>query len=165
MTWARPIAATAIFAIVALAACSSAATTGPSGAASVGSGATTAPTTPRATIAPSVPPQTDTAWGRIWDGVPDSFPMPSGAMPATDTGEGASSGQLVVAGDAGGVSNGYVSDLRASGWTVSRDGPLEDGSIVVNGLNGEGCQAQVSVKSIGDASLVTILYGSGCPFD
>ena len=31
--------------------------------------------------------QTDTAWGRIWDRLPNSFPLPQGAV-ATDTGEG-----------------------------------------------------------------------------
>ena len=44
------------------------------------------PVLAQAVIAPSLPSQTDTAWGRIWDDVPDSFPVAAGAEPATDTG-------------------------------------------------------------------------------
>lgn len=161
----RSSAAIALVAVFALAACSAGTTAGPSGLGSAGPGTSTTPPVPRITTAPSLPTKTDTAWGRIWDAVPDSFPMPNGAVPATDTGQGPSSGQLVVAGDTGGIADSYVSGLRSSGWTVNRDGPLEDGSYVVKAQNGEACDAQVSVLSIGDASLVTILYGAGCPFE
>lgn len=165
MTRFRSTAALAFVAAVALAACSAGTTAGPSGIATAGASTSTTPVTPRATTAASLPTKTDTAWGRIWDGVPDSFPMPTGAVPATDTGQGPSSGQLVVAGAPSDIADGYVSGLRSGGWTVNRDGPLEDGSYVVKAQNGEGCEAQVSVLSIGDASLVTILYGAGCPFE
>lgn len=165
MTRFRSSAATAFVVVFALAACSSAGTAGPSGIGSAGPGTSATPAVPRPTTAPSLPTKTDTAWGRIWDGVPDSFPLPTGAVPATDTGQGPSSGQLVVAGAPADIADGYVSGLRSGGWKVNQDGPLEDGSYVVKAQNGEACEAQVSVLSIGDASLVTILYGAGCPFE
>jgi hypothetical protein len=156
------LAALGAAAVIALAACSS----GAPGASGGSSGATVtgaAPTTPP-TIAPSLPTQTDTSWGRIWDDVPDSFPSPTGSEPATDTGQGPASAQLVVTAGAGDVADGYVTALHSAGWTVNKDGPLEDGSVVVNATNAGGCKAQVTVHSLGDASLVAVLYGASCPF-
>jgi hypothetical protein len=156
------LAALGAAAVIALAACSS----GGSGSSSGSTNATVtgpAPTTPP-TIAPSLPTQTDTSWGRIWDDVPDSFPSPTGAEPATDTGQGPASAQLVVTAAAKDVADGYVSALHAAGWTVNTDGPLEDGSFVVNATNAGGCKAQITVHSISDASLVAVLYGASCPF-
>lgn len=159
------VAALVAVVVVALAACSQGASGGPSGAASASAGAGSSAGIPNITIAPSLPSQTDTAWGRIWDAVPDSFLMPTGAQPAADTGEGPASGRLVVAGDVAGIADGYVTRLGDGGWTVNKDGPLEDTSIVVSATKDGGCKAQVTVKSIGDASTVTILYGANCPFE
>jgi hypothetical protein len=128
-----------------------------------------APGASSATVAPvphgSLPSQTDTAWGRIWDAVADTFPVPFGAEPATDTGEGPSSGQLVVTDNAGDVADGYVTQLGAAGWTVGKDGPLEDGSIVVSATKGAACKAQVTVRSAADGALISVLYGAACPFE
>ncbi|HEY2916184.1 MAG TPA: hypothetical protein VGI98_03115 [Candidatus Limnocylindrales bacterium] len=158
------LAALTAAAVIALAACSSGAPGGASGEPSEAD-VTGAAFTPPPTIAPSLPTQTTTAWGRIWDAVPDSFPVPSGAEPATDPGTGPSSGQLVVTSSAANVADAYVTALHDAGWTVTRDGPLEDGSIVVNATNAGSCKAQVTVHSIGDASLVAVLYGADCPFE
>jgi hypothetical protein len=159
------LAALGAAAVIALAACSSGAP-GSSGAAGGSTDATVtgAAPTPPPTIAPSLPTQTDTSWGRIWDAVPASFPSPTGAEPATDPGSGPSSAQLVVTAAASDVADSYVSALHTAGWTVNKDGPLEDGSFVVNATNAGGCKAQVTVHSIGDASLVAVLYGATCPF-
>ena len=154
----------ATVAVLALAACSSGAAPGASTAAT-GAGGSGATPTGLPTIAPSLPPQTDTAWGRIWDGLPDSFPVPAGVEPATDQGTGPSSAQLVVAGAVGDVADSFVAALHGSGWTTNKDGPLEDGSVVVNATNAGGCKTQVTVHSIGDASLVAVLYGASCPFN
>ena len=159
------VATFAAVAVLALAACSQGASSGASGNASASPGAGTSAGIPDITIAPSLPSQTSTAWGKIWDAVPDSFLMPTGAQPATDTGEGPASGRLVVAGATAGIADGYVTRLRDGGWTVNKDGPLEDGSIVVSATKEGGCKVQVTVKSIGDASLVAILYGASCPFE
>lgn len=156
------LAALGAAAVIALAACSSGApgsSSGSTDALVTGAAATTPPT-----IAPSLPTQTETAWGRIWDDLPDSFPSPTGAEPATDTGQGPASAQLVVTAAASDVADGYVSALHAAGWTVSKEGPLEDGSIVVNATNAGSCKAQVTVHAISDASLVAVLYGASCPF-
>jgi hypothetical protein len=157
--WSR--AALAAVAVLALAACSS----GPAGSPTDALVTGAAPSIPTGTLAPSLPTQTDTSWGRIWDGVPDSFPFPTGAEPATDAGTGPLSGQLVVTAPASDVADSYVSGLHATGWTVNKDGPLEDGSVVVNATSAGGCKAQVTVRSIGDASLVAILFGASCPFE
>jgi hypothetical protein len=156
------LAALASAAVIALAACSSGAP-GSSGK-STDAIVTGAPPTTLPTIAPSLPTQTNTSWGRIWDDVPDSFPEPTGAEPATDTGQGPASAQLVVTAAASDVADGYVTALHAAGWTVNKDGPLEDGSVVVNATNAGGCKAQVTVHSIADASLIAVLYGASCPF-
>ena len=159
-----PAAALAVLVLVALAACSASASSGSSTGPTDGAGTGPLSTAPQLTIAPSLPTQTDTSWGRIWDAVPDSFPSPTGAEPATDPGQGPASGHLVVTAAANDVADGYVVGLHGAGWTVNKDGPLEDGSIVVNATKAGGCKAQVSVKSIGDASLAAILYGASCPF-
>jgi hypothetical protein len=109
--------------------------------------------------------QSDTEWGRIWDALPPSFPSPNGAIPATDTGEGATSAQLSVPRSVGDVAGFFVAELGATGWTVNRDGPLEDGSIDVTATKGDACQLAISVLPVGDGSLVKVLYGAGCPFD
>lgn len=157
------LAALGAAAVIALAACSSGGP-GSSGGSTNASVTGPAPTTPP-TIAPSLPTQTETAWGRIWDDVPDSFPDPSGSEPATDAGQGPASAQLVVTAAAGDVADGYVTALHSAGWTVNKDGPLEDGSVVVNATNAGGCKAQITVHAIGDASTVTVLYGATCPFE
>jgi len=161
----RSLAALAAATVLALAACSSGApgSSGSSGGATDALVTGAAQTTPP-TIAPSLPTQTDTAWGRIWDDVPDSFPEASGAEPATDTGQGPASEQLVVTAAAADVADGYVTALHAAGWTVNKDGPLEDGSLVINATNAGGCKAQVTVHALGDASLIAVLYGASCPF-
>jgi hypothetical protein len=157
-----PVAVVAAGAVLILAACSS---PGASGAPGDTALTGTNPSAPTLTIAPSLPTQTDTAWGRIWDAVPDSFFITSGAEPATDPGDGPSSAQLVVTASASDVADDYVAGLHTAGWTVNKDGPLEDGSVVVNATNAGDCKAQVTVHSIGDASLIAILYGASCPFE
>ena len=115
--------------------------------------------------APSLPSQTVTAWGRIWDAVPSTFPVIQGAVPATDTGEGAASALLALqAPDAMVIAGFYRDALQAMGMTVSMDGPLEDGSVTVSGADGNNCAVQVSVKPAGSTNLISVLYGAGCPF-
>lgn len=114
---------------------------------------------------PSLPSQTDTEWGRIWDAVPSSFPVVTGAVPATDAGDGATSALLaLVAPDAMVIAAFYRDALEAMGMVVSTDGPLEDGSVTVSGTDGYGCAVQVAVKPAGSTNLISVLYGAGCPF-
>lgn len=156
----RGLAVIATF-VVSIAACSPGATLGPTSAASAGpsAGATSA-----ASPAPTLPSQTSTEWGRIWDAVPGSFPVAAGAVPATDSGEGPVSDLLAVEGVAADVAGFYRDALKAKGLLVSSDGPLEDGRVTLTASDGYDCRMQVVVRPAGSLNLVAVLYGAGCPF-
>jgi hypothetical protein len=115
---------------------------------------------------PTLPSQTETSWGRIWDGLPPWFPMPPGSQIATDTGQGPSSGQLQVPASRDEVVRFYRQALGAADATVGTDGPLEDGSVKVT-ASGEGsCRIELSIRETGARqSMVTVLYGASCPFE
>lgn len=122
--------------------------------------------TPAGSPGPSLPSQTDTAWGRIWDALPSSFPAAPGSQVATDTGEGASSGQLIVPAARDEVVQFYRQTFRDGGFEIRTEGPLEDGSVTVTAESATGCRMQLSV--VGTAtreSMATVLYGAGCPFE
>ncbi len=120
------------------------------------------------TPGPSLPSQSDTAWGRIWDALPPWFPIPPGATP-TETGTGPTTAELAL------LSGSNARDAalffhtefqKASFPTVNLDGPLEDGSFVVSvpGVPG-GCQIEVRVVPKGTGVVARVLYGAGCPFE
>jgi hypothetical protein len=114
----------------------------------------------------SAPSQSDTAWGRIWDSVPGWFPSHPDAKPATDAGEGASSALLTIPGaKVAEIADFYATALKESGYEVTKDNPLGDGSVVVSGSQGDTCQVQVTARLAGDSNLVTVLYGAGCDFE
>ncbi|MES2211273.1 MAG: hypothetical protein V4515_13995 [Chloroflexota bacterium] len=124
------------------------------------------PTDPAATPKPTPPSQTDTPWGRIWDGLPADFPIYPGVRP-TETGQGPASAILDAGtADPGMVMNFYQSALEAAGWiTVSSSGPREDGSRELASVNiHPACQLQITVTPLGGSTIVTILFGAGCPF-
>ena len=128
--------------------------------------ATEAPTTEEPTLDPNLPPQADTEWGPIWTVLPPSFPEFPDAQTA-DPEAGPVSGAFTVsnsAADAKTVAQYYVDGLDALGYGTGLDGPLEDGSYTTWASDGFGCDAQVTVLPRGDESLVTVLYGAGCPF-
>jgi hypothetical protein len=159
---AGSIALLAIFVITAAAACAPTATSSP--ATPTGGQPTPAATTTGTTAAASLPTQTDTDWGRIWDALPPSFPAPPDSQPATDTGEGPSSAQVSVAGQREAIVQFYLDALAAAGYTVNRDGPLEDGSVTINGSRTGGCEIRLSVRPVDGGAIVTVLYGAACPF-
>jgi hypothetical protein len=114
-------------------------------------------------LQPSLPTQTDTEWGRIWDAVPSTFPVIRGAVPATDSGEGATSALLALqAPDPMVIAAFYRDALQGMGMSVSVDGPLEDGSVTVSGTDRGACAVQVSVRPAGSTNLISVLYGAGC---
>jgi hypothetical protein len=112
--------------------------------------------------------QTDTAWGRIWDDLPRSFPTIAGATPGGASAHGPASADLVVEGrDPKDIIDVLQTQLEQVGFaTAGKSGPLEDGGYVLD-LTGEtsGCQVQVSVAPLGGLTSVTVLYGADCPFD
>jgi len=113
-----------------------------------------------------VPSQSETAWGPIWDAVPDTFPVPDGAAPA-DPAEGPVSGAWTVpvtSLDAPHLAGFYQAGLDDIGWGTGIDGPLEDGSYAVWSSNGYGCDTLTTILPRGDESLITVLFGAGCAF-
>jgi hypothetical protein len=128
-------------------------------------GPTDVPTDPNATPPPTLPTQTDTEWGRIWDDIPPSFPTYPGAAP-TEAGEGPASAVLDV-GDVepAEVAGYYVPAVESLGYsTVSRSDPREDGSIEIEWAGETTCRIQATITPLGGSTIVTILYGAGCPF-
>lgn len=116
----------------------------------------------------SLPAQADTAWGRIWEGLPASFPQVAGAEPTEVGGGEPTSATLDVPTTAGTIDvivSFYRSALEAAGYSVSVDGPLENGGFTVSAMGSSGCAAQVSVEPMGGSITVTVLYGAACPFD
>jgi hypothetical protein len=122
-------------------------------------GATPSPLEPS-----GAPTQTDTAWGRIWDDVPDSFPHPSFAI-RTDIGE-AVSAAFSVGSSSEEAANVMQAGLAAAGYTTDRSGALEDGSIVLDSTGAAaGCQVQTKLTPLSGTTLMTVMFGASCPFE
>jgi hypothetical protein len=173
----RPIPT--LLAIVALIAAGCTTTsTSPSGTApaqptatAVASGSGTPVPIENATPGATQPGQTDTDWERIWDDVPSGFPVYPGAHP-TETGGGPASAVL-DAGAAGpaAVVNWYQTALAAANYkAVSSDGPREDGSfeLILSGplvvVSGGTCDIRITATPLGGSTIITVMYGAGCPF-
>jgi hypothetical protein len=110
--------------------------------------------------------QTDTAWGRIWDGLPSGFPSYPGATPDEEASGGPASAVFVVEGhSAKDVAAFLRTELQKAGYTaVGSTEPLEDGSVVLDMTGSpDGCMLQVTVKPTGGLISVTVLYGAACP--
>jgi hypothetical protein len=146
-------------------------TLGPAG---TPTGATPVPLPPTAagasaTPGPSLPSQTATEWGRIWDALPPWFPIPDGAQP-TETGAGPVTAELQLPANAGtaiDIARDFQSAFQQAGFaTVNLDGPLEDGSVTVSVPGPEGaCRIDVQVVPLGSAVVARVLYGAECPFE
>src|SRR6476646_6826509 len=163
-TSARALCLSVVF-VFALAACGPGATATPSVTAA------TAVATPSVTptTAPSSGPkvsQSDTDWGRIWDGLPPGFPSIPGATPDENAAGGPASAVFVVQdGDATVIATSLQTALKSAGYTtVGSMDPLEDGSGVLE-MTGSpaGCAVQVTASPTGGLTTVRILYGAGCP--
>jgi hypothetical protein len=168
----RASASLAVFAVAALlaallAACGPGPTvSGPTGTATTSEAPFTANPIATPSPGPSLPSQTDTAWGRIWDALPPSFPLAPNSHIATDTGAGPSSGQLDVAATRDALVQFYRGAFRDAGYSIGTDGPLEDGNVVVTATDGYQCRIQLSVRATGaQESMAMVLYGAGCPFE
>jgi hypothetical protein len=133
--------------------------------------AATAVATPSGTpsTAPSSGPkvsQSDTDWGRIWDGLPPGFPSIPGATPDENAAGGPASAVFVVQdGDAKVITTSLQTALKSAGYTtVGSMDPLEDGSVVLEMTGSpDGCAVQVTASPTGGLTTVRILYGAGCP--
>jgi hypothetical protein len=117
---------------------------------------------------PSLPSQSGTEWGVIWDDVPESFPI----FPAAQRIETANRTSVDLNVDpnsgpeanAGGVAIFYGMSLRSAGYIVSVNGPLPGGGFTVAAKRGEACKVQVSAAPTRGTTIASVLYGAGCPF-
>ena len=112
--------------------------------------------------------QTETAWGRIWDGLPPGFPIYPDAT-ATDR---ASSGEPVSAAftaegvDPAEIAQWLQTELEVATYsTEALSGPLEDGSFVIDSVGEGDCRIESVVTPAGDTTLLTVRFGAACPFE
>jgi hypothetical protein len=115
--------------------------------------------------APAVISQTDTDWGRIWDGLPQAFPIYPGATPADDAATELVSATFVLSGpDARTVATWMQTELeRATFATEALNGPLEDGSFILDSTGGGDCRIQVAIAPTGGLTRISVRYGAACP--
>ena len=165
------VLALAVLALLTLAACATDPTATPPGTAAASQPVTTGAATAAASPGGSgitLPGQSETGWGRIWDALPPSFPSVPGAQPTEIVGGEPVSAAFdlpAAAGDAAAVAQTFVGALGAAGWTTTVDGPLEDGSVVVDGARGgTSCVARVQATPLGGIVVLSVLYGADCPF-
>lgn len=114
----------------------------------------------------TLPGQTDTAWGRIWDSLPAGFPAYPGSTPAEAAATGPSSAVLAVQGvGAKTIADWMQSKLELASYsTEALSGPLEDGSFVLDSTGqAPGCRVQISIAPLGGLVTMTVLYGARCP--
>jgi hypothetical protein len=109
--------------------------------------------------------QTDSDWGRIWDRLPAAFPMYPGAAPAEAAQTGPVSAVLAVPGqEVRTIATWMQAALERDGYrTEALNGPLEDGSFVLDSVGDAGCRVEVAVAPLGDLTMLTARYGAGCP--
>ena len=137
-------------------------TTGAAPSTATAGPSTDAPPTPE----PTLPGQTDTEFGRIWDALPPGFPIVPGSSP-TETGAGPASAEFDAPGNVLAVATFLQGAMEAAAFsTESLSGPLEGGQYVLVSIGPESvdCRVQTTIAPAGDASLVTVLYGAACPF-
>jgi hypothetical protein len=55
--------------------------------------------------------------------------------------------------------------LDTAAYTTDQSGPLEDGSFVLDSTGASaGCKVQTTLAPQAKTTLMTILFGAGCPF-
>ena len=140
----------------------------------------TTPLPPLTNVPASVPPstaesdtasgalpagQTDTDWGRIWEELPEAFPVFRGATPAEDAATDLVSATFAVEGaDARAIAIWMQTELeRAAYRTEALNGPFEDGSYILELAGADDCRIEVAVGPLGGLSRVTVRYGAACP--
>jgi hypothetical protein len=119
---------------------------------------------------PDAPPvtQTDTAWGRIWDGLPEGFPVYPGALESEEAGGGEPvSATFSVADTAPDeIATALQSQLELATYsTEALSGPLEDGGFVIDSVGDAGCRVETTVTPAGGLTLITVRFGADCPFE
>lgn len=129
------------------------------------------PASGAASVAPSSDPapsglgQSETAWGRIWDGVPEGFPRFGGGRDGDDaTAEPVSDVYVVEGGDAADIATWIQAAMEAATYsTESLSGPLEGGDFQLESVGDAGCRILTTITPQGNLVLVSVLYGAECP--
>lgn len=106
------------------------------------------------------------AWGRIWDRLPASFPLPSDAEPAqpADPVAGPSSGTFTTGLGVDDAVQRLGAALTGAGWSLEATTSGEDGSRAISAVGASaGCRSLVTVRPLGSMHFVSIYYGAGCP--
>jgi hypothetical protein len=97
--------------------------------------------------------------------VPASFPRVEASTPA-DSITGPVSAAFVVDAQAADVTGTMNRLLDSAGYSTDQSGPLEDGSFVLDSTGASaGCRVQTTLAPQAGATLMTILFGAGCPFE
>jgi hypothetical protein len=112
--------------------------------------------------------QTDTAWGRIWDGLPAGFPVYPGAIESEEAGGGEPVSATFSVADAAPdeIATALQSQLELATFsTEALSGPLEDGGFVIDSVGDAGCRIETTVTPAGGLTLITVRYGADCPFE
>ena len=112
--------------------------------------------------------QTDTAWGRIWDGLPSGFPVFPGAAASEEAGAGepVSAAFTAPGVDPAEIAQWLQTELEVATYsTEALSGPLEDGSFVLDSVGEGECRIESVVTPAGDLTLLTVRYGAACPFE
>jgi len=109
--------------------------------------------------------QTDSDWGRIWDRLSAAFPIYPGAAPADEAQTDPVSATLAVEGQhARTIAAWMQAELEHDGYrTESLNGPLEDGSFVLDSVGDASCRVEVAVAPLGGLTTLTVRYGAACP--
>ena len=113
------------------------------------------------------PPVThsDTAWGRIWDALPASFPVYPGAV---ESELDARVSAAFTAGDANPdeIVTWMQQQLELATYsTEALSGPLEDGGFVIDSVGDAGCRVETTVTPAGGLTLIAVRFGAECPFE
>jgi hypothetical protein len=111
--------------------------------------------------------QTDTDWGRIWDGVPTGFPVYPGAGPTTPTSpDPVSATWAVEGGDALGIASWVQTSLETATYsTEAMSGPFEDGGFVIDSVGDGDCRIETRIAPQGGLTFISVRYGAACPID
>jgi hypothetical protein len=91
--------------------------------------------------------------------------MYPGAAPAAAAQTGPVSAVLAVPGqEVRTIATWMQAELERDGYrTEALNGPLEDGSFVLDSVGGGGCLVEVAVAPLGDLTVLTARYGAACP--
>lgn len=125
------------------------------------------PSEPPATMPRTTPEttQTDTTWGRIWDDLPEGFPVfPTATIADDATAEPVSGAFAIPDGDPAQVAAWMQAALETATYsTEALSGPFEDGSVVLDSVGDGDCRIQTVVAPMGGLTLLTVRYGAACP--